>query len=406
MYNNQYDLQRAATQLCETPIPRTSGYAFAHTTAGAFTFTHYSNLGPMSSPDIEATANVGRPASACPVDFHPFVIQETCLVEKGNAGIPELKYSLAKVMLANRGILLPNKHGLKGKYKSERAFSFDAFCAACATPTSTNEDKKDNFYTRGVHGMIVVILFQFAKAYAFEKPQKRLVRFEAALRSALDLLSLRLAAHGEQWRDVLLPRTEEEAKLAQGIELVNYAWISYNVGELLETRGDYNGAAAHYEKTCTLIAEARKPGQALVDFQKNSTLVPGGLQGGGNEHLSLMQNSWGLALKRAGRLPEAMQAYKKALATDPNSSNVKNNMERCRNAMRHGVENPNKGDLQKVYAPGDVAWSVHVCALSSCGKRGTKSEFKICSRCKSVKYCCAGHQKAHWKEHKTVCKKN
>lgn len=35
----------------------------------------------------------------------------------------------------------------------------------------------------------------------------------------------------------------------------------------------------------------------------------------------------------------------------------------------------------------------------------TVRTFKVCSRCRSVAYCCAAHQAAHWPEHKRDCKR-
>ncbi|KAL7411680.1 hypothetical protein BDY24DRAFT_129356 [Mrakia frigida] len=30
-------------------------------------------------------------------------------------------------------------------------------------------------------------------------------------------------------------------------------------------------------------------------------------------------------------------------------------------------------------------------------------EMMMCSRCRTVRYCCRAHQKAHWKSHKSTC---
>jgi hypothetical protein len=46
------------------------------------------------------------------------------------------------------------------------------------------------------------------------------------------------------------------------------------------------------------------------------------------------------------------------------------------------------------------------CALgAACGKReATRQQFKLCSACKTVAYCCREHQAAHWPVHKAACK--
>ena len=399
VYSNEGNMQQAASHLIDTPIPRTSGYAFSHTKAGCFTFTHYSNSGPMSYPRLEKTLGGSKSCVSMPLDFHPFTITETCIHEKGYNGVSDTKYALLRAFVPVMGMMLSSNHGFKGTYKSEKAFCFDVFCAACATPTN---DKEDNVYTRGVHGMIVESMFNIVKGYAFDKPKKRLGRFENALRSAVTgVLSVRLAINGEAWRDVLLPRNDKEATVGQAIGLVNYSWINYALGELIEARGDYNGAAAQYKIACTIIEDAIKPGGALVDFQSGRNTLTGAT----NKQLGLMQNSWGLALKRAGRLEEAMKAYQLSLTTDPNNDTRKN-MQCCQSAMWHVPQtNPTKGQLQKEYAEDKKVTNFNICGLPSCAKTGKKSEFKVCSRCKRAKYCCVEHQKAHWKEHKVVCKR-
>jgi len=46
---------------------------------------------------------------------------------------------------------------------------------------------------------------------------------------------------------------------------------------------------------------------------------------------------------------------------------------------------------------------LETCAF--CGKKSDRDhEFNFCSQCKRVTYCSKEHQKAHWKEHKQVCK--
>jgi hypothetical protein len=45
------------------------------------------------------------------------------------------------------------------------------------------------------------------------------------------------------------------------------------------------------------------------------------------------------------------------------------------------------------------------CALASCGAREQHaSHFKSCGACKTVAYCCKGHQVEHWPSHKAACK--
>ena len=52
-----------------------------------------------------------------------------------------------------------------------------------------------------------------------------------------------------------------------------------------------------------------------------------------------------------------------------------------------------------------AAESLISCELPSCGKlQQTKNEFKLCSRCRQVRYCSAACQQAHWKAgHKAQC---
>jgi len=48
---------------------------------------------------------------------------------------------------------------------------------------------------------------------------------------------------------------------------------------------------------------------------------------------------------------------------------------------------------------------VHQCGASGCSRHQKLNggALQVCSRCRSVRYCCAEHQKEHWKEHKAVC---
>jgi hypothetical protein len=46
------------------------------------------------------------------------------------------------------------------------------------------------------------------------------------------------------------------------------------------------------------------------------------------------------------------------------------------------------------------------CAMATCGKREvSRMEFKVCSRCRGVTYCCAEHQREDWRRHKRSCTK-
>ena len=53
-----------------------------------------------------------------------------------------------------------------------------------------------------------------------------------------------------------------------------------------------------------------------------------------------------------------------------------------------------------------AAHGLLLCALLSCGKKElTVREFKVCSACKAVAYCCAEHGALHWTAaHKRECK--
>jgi tetratricopeptide (TPR) repeat protein len=182
-------------------------------------------------------------------------------------------------------------------------------------------------------------------------------------------------------------------------EVYDFKTIPWGKGRLLKKGTTI--AILSLGTLATIIEDAIKPGGALVDFQSGRNTLTGAT----NKQLGLMQNSWGLALKRAGRLEEAMKAYQLSLTTDPNNDTRKN-MQCCQSAMWHVPQtNPTKGQLQKEYAEDKKVTNFNICGLPSCAKTGKKSEFKVCSRCKRAKYCCVEHQKAHWKEHKVVCKR-
>lgn len=43
------------------------------------------------------------------------------------------------------------------------------------------------------------------------------------------------------------------------------------------------------------------------------------------------------------------------------------------------------------------------CLPQSCNICGSKNNISVCSRCKSIGYCCLEHQKEDWKKHKVIC---
>ena len=52
----------------------------------------------------------------------------------------------------------------------------------------------------------------------------------------------------------------------------------------------------------------------------------------------------------------------------------------------------------------DTRLGLEVCALPTCGASEAHARrFKACSRCRNAYYCCADHQKQHWKLHKASC---
>lgn len=262
------------------------------------------------------------------------------------------------------------------------------------------------------HGMVLMSLFQIAKGMAFNKPSKRLVPFEMALKAASQLLTLRLGKtynnepgeSGEQWRDIILPRNREEAKRAQAIELINLSTINYVLGEIVESRGEYSAAATYYQLAATTIENAIKPGQALADFhgvkvsERRLTCT---------EHLACMLNSWGLALKRLGKFKDSIKAYKKAILHDPKNGTYQSNLLSCGIAKKFGLiqnkEHLNGGLKSNITAADDTYFSV-MCSLPECTVTGAKSKFMLCSRCRNVRYCSPEHQKADWSRHKKDCK--
>jgi hypothetical protein len=73
-----------------------------------------------------------------------------------------------------------------------------------------------------------------------------------------------------------------------------------------------------------------------------------------------------------------------------------------------GISNARTIELAEIAARDAVAGSgLRACALgAACGKRETaRQQFKICSACRAVAYCCREHQAAHWRKHKADCKK-
>ena len=62
-----------------------------------------------------------------------------------------------------------------------------------------------------------------------------------------------------------------------------------------------------------------------------------------------------------------------------------------------------KGPLRE--RPPDRDDKVRVCAYPGCNIDGKELFNKMmkCGRCRSVYYCCDGHQRQHWKEHKQIC---
>jgi hypothetical protein len=52
-----------------------------------------------------------------------------------------------------------------------------------------------------------------------------------------------------------------------------------------------------------------------------------------------------------------------------------------------------------------AARGLHFCALSTCGAQEVHaSQFKRCSACSGVVYCCKEHQVQAWPAHKAACR--
>ena len=447
------DIQQAMGVLCTKQPSAADGYAFLQTRAGAFTFQHYPNSGAVSCPDIETSTFYAIPPTRCPSDFHPFTIQETSYSKTGD--FKKVKYASSQVTVPTFGYVMSrgwcavkSKAELKG-LKSEKSIYFDAFCAVCKTPNcgtvqmGTMKTRGGRFPTSTSltmllflffflhlltltfflssfsflycfsleHGMVLMSLFQIAKGMAFNKPSKRLVPFEMALKAASQLLTLRLGKTynnepgeaGEQWRDIILPRNKEEAKRAQAIELINLSTIHYVLGEIVESRGDYSSAATYYQLASTTIESAIKPGEALAEFhgvkvnEKRLTCT---------DHLACMLNSWGLALKRLGKFKDSVKAYKKAISYDPKNATYQSNLMSCQIARKLGlIQNTEhlNGGLKSNITGAATEFSV-MCSLPECNVTGAKNKFMLCSRCRNSRYCSPEHQKADWSRHKKDCK--
>ena len=227
MFANQADMQRAAFQLLQPQPYLINGYPYTTTTAGPFTINHYSNTPALSWHGSTITDQL-----VPVVDFHPFAISLTVPSKQ-----KQVYHPVNILLVPEHGTALgtrapstttANKSRRRNhqKPKSAKWFFFDAFCAVCnmeGASCGDNLGDEQRVYVRGVHGMVLISFLSMVRGIAFEKPDKRLAPFERALRNALTLLSVRLAANGEEWRDAVLPRNITEAKRAQAIEVVNYA---------------------------------------------------------------------------------------------------------------------------------------------------------------------------------------
>lgn len=61
--------------------------------------------------------------------------------------------------------------------------------------------------------------------------------------------------------------------------------------------------------------------------------------------------------------------------------------------------------ISKAAAEHDAKLGRHICALPDCGKVERRAmDFPFCAGCRTAKYCCAEHQTAHWRGHKSACK--
>ena len=419
MFSKISGCHNAADQLCQTQPQPADGYAFLLTHAGGFSFMHYPNSGPLSCPEIEESNKNAVPPTWRPVDFYPFTIQESCFADPQSQGVSDFakaKYDSLQVVVPNFGHVISRGWStIKSKketkrLKSANAFYFDAFCAVCHTP-SCGTISTGTLKTRGSHGMILMSLMQIAKGVAFAKPEKRLIPFEKALKAASQLLTIRLARtytdeqgeSGEQWRNLILPRNDEEAKLAQAIEVINLSTINYILGEIVESRGDYLDAAKRYKWASMAIEHAIKPGEALASFH--------GIEHGESlvsiKHLAIILNSYGLALKRCGKFKESIKAYKKSLSYDKDDSCTQSNLMSCQIAMKHGLiqnqDHMNGGLKSYLNVPSNNQH--YFCSLPECSTTGEKKDFMLCSRCRNHRYCSHEHQKSDWPRHKKECKK-
>ena len=146
------DIQQAMSVLCTKRPSEADGYAFLQTRAGAFTFQHYPHSGAVTCPDIETSTFYAVPPTRCPVDFHPFTIQETSYCKTGD--FKKVRYASSEVTVPTFGYVMSrgwcsvkSKAELKG-LKSEKSIYFDAFCAVCKTPNCGTE-QMGTMETRG-----------------------------------------------------------------------------------------------------------------------------------------------------------------------------------------------------------------------------------------------------------------
>ena len=181
--------------------------------------------------------------------------------------------------------------------------------------------------------------------------------------------------------------------------------FGWALGEVLEAQGQYGAAAAAYAASGREIPPQGHP----LASNPADWITP-----------AVVLNADGLALKRHGDLPQALEVYPRALCLAPRGSPtmrlIEENMESARqfeqyrNSLQSSLQMPPnvsvsvhaqyRGGFQTYGKPSEQQTSLKRC--TNCGAMGEK--LLHCGRCHGPVYCGPECQKRDWKaQHKREC---